>query len=140
MTDIHVYPADDLDYNNTGGRVLHSPSRYRRFVDKITKDIPSGRKSSQSLRSLPRSFKELDIDEGGAEIPDIPLRRAERMAKAFASLDGSGTTPLAQILAGNRDMLVSHNRPINPNDINKPKEEKVYALPAVLLVLFCCIN
>ena len=102
MTDTRVYPTDDLHYLTTG-RILHSPNR-------PVAPVSSGRYSSLSIRSLPRNFDELDIGDGGADIPDIPLRRS-----AMAKSEATALTPLAQILAGNKDILGAH-RPIDLND------------------------
>ena len=109
MTDFHiVFPADDLHYLPTG-RILHSPNpRSSSFTQTPSHHHHLGN------GSFPRSFDDLDVDDGGAEIPDIPLRRSN-MAKG--EMDTATLTPLAQILAGNRDVVA--RRPINPNDIQR---------------------
>ena len=107
MTDIHVYPTNDQHHLATGG-VLHSPTFHLQPAP-----VSSGRYSSPSFRPLPGNFEDQEADDGGAEIPDIPLRR---LAMAKGEGDLAALTPLAQILAGNREPLVGH-RPINPNDI-----------------------
>ncbi|KAJ0341351.1 hypothetical protein COL922a_002318 [Colletotrichum nupharicola] len=101
-------------------QVAANPNHRRYRHGELTQPQANGPYSSLSVTSLASQNCDMDVDEGGADIPDIPLKRpASRLPQ-----DKTFNPSRFEEVWVEDDSNWTHHGPINPNALNVRKDRR----------------